>query len=121
MWWIVIIPEMCTGFKYFLWDYWVIGLLPQAVLLYGARCSFVIRAFAHDAMGLRIDPSWWFHSVISRSSQFNKCRGMCYPLCGMMYIKEPLLLIGKSSPCGGSGFHLSLSEWSFIIIMCDAI
>ena len=24
----------------------------------GARCSSVIRAFAHGAMGRRIDPSW---------------------------------------------------------------
>ena len=30
----------------------------------------------------------------------NKGRGMYYPVCGMMHIKEPLLLIGKSSPCG---------------------
>ena len=43
----------------------------------------------------------------------NKGRGMCYPVCGMVHIKEPLLLIGKSSPCGGSGFPLSLSEWSW--------
>ena len=34
----------------------------------------------------------------------NKGRGMYYPDCGMMHIKEPLLLIGKSSLCGGSGF-----------------
>ena len=34
----------------------------------------------------------------------NKDRGMCYPICGMVHIKEPLLLIGKSSPCGSSGF-----------------
>ena len=27
----------------------------------------------------------------------NKGRGMCYPVCGMVHIKEPLLLIGKSS------------------------
>ena len=40
---------------------------------------------------------------------------MCYPVFGMVHIKEPLLLIGKSSPCGGSGFALSLSEWSFTI------
>ena len=40
---------------------------------------------------------------------------MCYPVYGMMHIKEPLLLIGKSSPCGGGGFPLSLSEWSFTI------
>ena len=43
-------------------------------------------------------------------------RGMPYPVCGMMRIKQPLLLMGKSSPCGGSGFPLSLSEWSFSII-----
>ena len=42
----------------------------------------------------------------------NKDRSMCYPVCGMVHIKELLLLIGKSSPSGGSGFPLSLSEWS---------
>ena len=31
----------------------------------------------------------------------------------MVHIKEPLRLIGKSSPCGGSGFPRSLSEWVF--------
>ena len=45
-----------------------------------------------------------------------KGRGMCYPVCGMMHIKEPVLLIGKSSPCCGSSF-LSLSEWSFTICL----
>ena len=45
----------------------------------------------------------------------NKGCGMCYHVCGMVHIKEPLLLIGKSSPCGSSGFPLSLSEWSFTI------
>ena len=38
---------------------------------------------------------------------------MCYSVCWMVHIKEPLLLIEKISPCGGSGFSLSLSEWSF--------
>ena len=41
--------------------------------------------------------------------------GIYYPVCGMMHIKEPLLLIGESSPCGASGFPLSLSKWSFTI------
>ena len=27
----------------------------------GARCSSVVRACAHGAMGRRIDPSWWTH------------------------------------------------------------
>ena len=39
----------------------------------------------------------------------NKGCGMCYPVCGMMHIKEPLVLIRKSSPCGGSGYPLLLS------------
>ena len=36
------------------------------------------------------------------------------PVC-MVHIKDPLLLIGKSSPCSGSSrFALLLSDWSFI-------
>ena len=35
----------------------------------GARCSSVVRAFAHGMMGRRIDPSWWTHWAISGSSQ----------------------------------------------------
>ena len=46
---------------------------------------------------------------------YNKGCGMCYYLYDMVHIKEPLLLLGKSSPCGGSGFPLSLFEWSFTI------
>ena len=37
----------------------------------------------------------------------NKGCVMLYPVCGMVHIKEPLLLIEKSSPCGGSRFPLS--------------
>ena len=47
----------------------------------------------------------------------NKGRGMCYPVCGMVHIKEPLLLIDKSSLLGGSGFPFSLSEWSLTICL----
>ena len=28
---------------------------------HGAKCSSVVRVFAHDAMGRRIDPAWWTH------------------------------------------------------------
>ena len=52
-----------------------------------------------------------FHPVLH--DWCNKGCGMCYSVCGMVHIKEPLLLIEKSSPCGGSGFPISLSEWSF--------
>ena len=47
----------------------------------------------------------------------NKGRRMCYPVCGMVHIKEPLLLIDKSSLCGGSRFPFSLSEWSLTICL----
>ena len=37
-------------------------LLAKAFLLvYIARCSSVVRAFAHGVMGRWIDPSWWTH------------------------------------------------------------
>ena len=80
----------------------------------------MVRAFAHSAIGRLIDPSWgcplsYFSFQPVLHDWCNKGRGMCYPVCGMMHIKEPLLLIGKSSLCGGSGFPLSLSEWSFTI------
>ena len=62
----------------------------------------------------------WTHLGISHSSQcfttgVTNISGLCYPVCGMVHIKELLLLIGKSSPCGGSGFPLSLSVWYFTI------
>ena len=47
----------------------------------------------------------------------NKGCGMCYPVCGLVHIKEPLLLIGKSSLCGSSGFPFSLSERSLTICL----
>ena len=42
---------------------------------------------------------------------------MCNPACGMVHIKEPLLLIENSSLCGGRGFPFSLSEWSLTICL----
>ena len=48
--------------------------------------------------------------AISRSSQCSTTgvtkAVVCAILCGMVHIKEPFLLIGKSSPCGGRGFPL---------------
>ena len=33
-------------------------VLLSLLLAAGARCSSVVRAFAHGSMGRRIDPSW---------------------------------------------------------------
>ena len=83
-----------------------------------ARRSSVVRAFTHGAMGRRlhgVDPLSYFSFQLVLHDWCNKGCGMCYPVYGMVHIKEPLLLLGKSSPCGGSRFPLSLSEWSFTI------
>ena len=63
-----------------------------------------------------VDPLSYFSFQPVLHDWCNKERGMCYPVCGMMHIKEPLLLIGKSSPCRGSGFPLSLSEWPLAVL-----
>ena len=57
-----------------------------------------------------VDPLSYFSFQPALHDWCNKGRDMCYPVCGMVHIKEPLLLIGKSSLCGGSGFPLLLSE-----------
>ena len=62
-----------------------------------------------------VDPLSYFSFQPVLHDWCNKGCGMCYPVCGMMHIKEPLLLIERSSPCGGSGFPLSLSEWSCLL------
>ena len=62
-----------------------------------------------------VDPLSYFSFQPVLHDWCNKGCGMCYPVCGMVHIKEPLLLIGKSSLCGGSGFPFSLSEWSLTI------
>ena len=74
----------------------------------GARCSSVVRAFVHGTMGRRIDPSWGGLIELFLHDWCNTGRSMCYPVYGMVDIKEPLLLIGKRSPCGGSGFPLTI-------------
>ena len=76
----------------------VVVVVEVVVVVVVARCSSVSRTFAHGAMGcadrsLRVDPlsSFSFQPVIH--DWCNKGRGMCYSVCGMMHIKEHLLLI----------------------------
>ena len=74
-----------------------------------ARCRFVVRPWLME------DPLSLFSFQPVRHDWCNKDRGICYPVSGMVQIKEALLLFGKSSLCGGSGFPLLLSEWFFTI------
>ena len=55
-----------------------------------------------------VDPMSYFSFQPVFHDWLNKGCGMCYPVCEMVHIKEPLLLIGKNSQCGGSGFPLSI-------------
>ena len=71
-----------------------------------------------------VDPLSYFSFQPVLHDWCNKGRGMYYPVCGMMHIKEPLLLIGKSSLCGGSRFPLSYLSGSLPYVlyhMSDAI
>ena len=52
------------------------------------------RAFAHGAMGYQIDPINPFFIKPVLYNWNNKSCGMCCPVCGMMHIKNHLLLIG---------------------------
>ena len=59
------------------------------------------RLFAHEAIDCRIDPHGGLIGLFLIPA-------MCYPLCGLVHIKDPLLLTEKNSPCtGGSRFPLS--------------
>ena len=87
-----------------------------------ASMNSLIHSTMHSNLHI---PTYQIHEFTHPSPYFsfqpvlydwcNKDCGMCYPVCGMVHIKYPLLLIGKSSPCVGSRFPLSLSEWSFNI------
>ena len=54
-----------------------------------------------------VDPLSYFSFQPVLHDWCNKGCGMYYLVCGMVHTKEPLLLIGKSSPRGGTGFPLS--------------
>ena len=59
-----------------------------------------------------VDPLSYFSFQPVLYNWCNKGHG----IQSVVHIKNTLLLIGKSSSCGrGSGFPLSLSEWSFTI------
>ena len=63
----------------------------------------VLQVVAVHSMSM-VDPLSYFSFQPVLHDWCNKGRGMCYPVCGMVYIKEPLLLIDKSSLCAAAGF-----------------
>ena len=48
-----------------------------------------------------VDPLSYFSFQPVLHDWCNKGRGMCYPVCGMVHIKEPLLVIGNYVAAAG--------------------
>ena len=115
--------RVCRYFPGFCRTLSLFYLISWSILLSnGARCSsmvecplmvqWVVGSILHG-----VDPLSYFSFQPVLHDWCNKGRGMCYPVCEMVHIKEPLLLIDKSSLCGSSWFPLSLSEWSLTICL----
>ena len=102
-------------------------MFQESIYIAGARFSSVVerplrcRTSAHGAMDHWIDPLYWNYWANSRCSQCSSIGMTKAGVCISLSV-DPLLLFRNSNPwCGGSRFHLSLSDWSFNIIMLDAI
>ena len=95
-----------------IWDTQLLKTVPGCFVSHVLKPSSMQLSILHG-----VDPLSYFSFQPVLHDWCNKGRGMCYPVCGMVHIKEPLLLIDKSSLCGGSGFPFSLSEWSLTICL----
>ena len=129
---------MAFTYVVFVWLFFVVGFLCVRFLTVQNKQHFLICTWLHTLKGAGrsseverslmvrwvvgsilhgVDPLSYFSFQPVLHDWCNKGRGMCYPVCGMVHIKEPLLLIDKSSLCGGSGFPFTLSEWSLTICL----
>ena len=91
------------GFKYWLLDNVIFVCFRGAGHSSDVEHSLMVRWVVGSILN-GVDPLSYFLFQPVLHNWCNKDCGMCYPVCGMVHIKEPLLLIDKSSLCGGSGF-----------------
>ena len=91
---------------------YVVGAGRSSEVEHSLMVRWVVGSILHG-----VDPLSYFSFQPVLHDWCNKGRGMCYPVYGMVHIKEPLLLIDKSSLCGGSEFPFLLSEWSLTICL----
>ena len=59
-----------------------------------------------------VDPLSYFSFQPVLHDWFNKGRGMCYPVCGMVHIKEPLLLIDKTTQKTNTKTHTKKGSYA---------
>ena len=92
------------------------NLNTKQIYIYSLMNSMALGTLNRDSLwcdglsdrSFMVDPLIYFSFQPVLHDWCNKGCGMCYPVFGMVHIKEPLLLIDKSSPCGGSGFPLTI-------------
>ena len=101
---------LCFNFSHsftLLFLFYIFNSVVECPLL--VRC--VIRSIPHDG------PNELF--LVPASTQ--RKTSMCYSVCVVVPIKDPLLLIKKSSACSdGSGYPLSLSDFHIAINVLSA-
>ena len=68
-----------------------------------------------------VDPLNYFSFQPVLHDWCNKYRGMCYPVCGVIHIKEPLLLIGIVAYVAAAGFLSHYMSGCFFYHISDAI
>ena len=110
MWYVCVF--ICTHVCMYTYAYMCWGAGRSSEVERSLMVRWVVGSILHG-----VDPLSYFSLQPVLNDLCNKGRGMCYPVCGMVHIKEPLLLIDKSSLCGGRGFPFSLSEWSLTICL----
>ena len=71
----------------------------SSVVEHSLMVRWVVGSILHG-----VDPLSYFSFQPVLHDWCNKGRGMCYPVCRMVHIKEPLLLIDKSSQVAAAGF-----------------
>ena len=65
-----------------------------------------------------LDPYSYFSFQQVLHDWCNKGHGMCYPVCGMVHIKEPLLLIRKSNHVATAGFLSHYLSGPLLYVQC---
>ena len=68
-------------------------------------------------------PAWWIYPAWQMHLVFGlfsiPISGMCCPVCGKVHMELPLLLVGKSSLCGNTGFPLKKYVTMTIFLMSN--
>ena len=73
-------------------NFWVQGAGHSSEVECSLMVRWVVGSILHG-----VDPLSYFSFQPVLHDWCNKGHGMCYPVCGMVHIKESLLLIDKSS------------------------